>query len=111
MEKQYENIICIVNSGFSDEVMSAAREVGAGGGTVFSARGTASKEAEKRFDIVIHPDKEVVIILVPTEIKEKVLRALYNKVGLDTPGQGIAFSLPVDDVIGLSEGKAKKEEK
>lgn len=111
MDKKYENIICIVNSGFSDEVMSAAREVGASGGTVFSARGTATKEAEKRFDIVIHPDKEVVIILVPAGIKEQVLHALYSKVGLDTPGQGIAFSLPVDDVIGLSEGKSKKEEK
>ena len=106
MDKKYENIICIVNSGFSDEVMSAAS-----GGTVFSARGTATKEAEKRFDIVIHPDKEVVIILVPADIKEQVLHALYSKVGLDTPGQGIAFSLPVDDVIGLSEGKPKKEEK
>ena len=26
----------------------------------------------------------------------------YKEVGLDSPGQGIAFSLPVDDVVGLT---------
>ena len=107
METKYENTICIVNSGFSDEVMNAARSAGAFGGTVFNARGTASKESEKTFDIVIHPEKEMVMILVPVEIKEKVMHALYQKVGLDTPGQGIAFSLPVEDVVGLNQPTKK----
>ena len=44
---KHEVIICIVNSGFSDEVMDAAREFGARGGTVIRARGTANAEAEK----------------------------------------------------------------
>ena len=48
----------------------------------------------------------MVLILVPAEIKEDILHALYRAVGLKTPGQGIAFSLPVDGVIGLSAGAA-----
>ena len=42
------------------------------------------------------------MILVPAEIKDKVLHALYSYAGLKTEGQGIAFSLPVDDVVGLT---------
>lgn len=98
----HEVIFCIVNAGFSDAVMDAAKEFGAGGGTVIRARGTANTEAEKLFNIVIQPEKELVMILVEREIRDDILHAVYRAVGLNTPGQGIAFSLPVDQVVGLS---------
>ena len=98
----YELIVCIVNTGFSEIVMDAAKEVGARGGTVVHARGTANAEAEQFFHITIQPDKEIVLILVPTEIKDKVLHAVYQHAGLKTEGQGIAFSLTVDEAVGLS---------
>ena len=101
MNFQHECIVCIVNAGFSEAVMDAAKEFGARGGTVVHARGTANQEAEKFFGITIQPEKEMVLILVPSEIKEDILHALYRAVGLQTPGQGIAFSLPVDGVVGL----------
>ena len=102
MNKDFEVIICIVNAGFSDDVMSAAREAGAKGGTVINARGTAREEAEKKYGIVFEPEKEMIIILVESKIKDDILHSIYRKVGLNTPGQGIAFSLPVDDVVGIS---------
>lgn len=99
---KFEMILCIVNTGFSETVMDAAKEVGARGGTVIHARGTANKEAEQFFQITVQPDKEIVMILVPEEIKDDVLHALYRSAGLKTEGQGIAFSLPVDDVVGIT---------
>ena len=107
MAFQYEMIVCIVNTGFSDAVMSAARECGARGGTVLHARGTANPEAEHFFKITIQPEKEVVMILVPSDIKDAVLHAIYKQVGLNTPGQGIAFTLPVDDAVGLPKIEEK----
>ncbi len=99
---KHEVICCIVNTGFSDDVMDAAREFGARGGTVIRARGTASPEAERLFNIAIQPEKELVLILVESKIKDDILHALYKAVGLKTPGQGIAFSMPVESVVGLS---------
>lgn len=114
MVYKHEVIFCIVNAGFSDAVMDAAKEFGARGGTVIHARGTANIESEKLFGITIQPEKEVVMILVPKEIKNDILHALYKAVGLNTPGQGIAFSMPVDATVGLAEPekaeKAKKSE-
>ena len=60
---EHEVIICIVNAGFSDAVMDAAREFGARGGTVLRARGTASMEAETLFGITVQPEKEMVMKL------------------------------------------------
>ena len=103
---EYEVIFCVVNAGYSELVMDAAKEVGARGGTVINARGTANKEAEKFFSITIQPEKEIVLILVPSSIKDDVLHAIYRQAGLKTAGQGIAFSLAVDEVVGISAPSA-----
>ena len=102
-EFAHEVIFCIVNAGFSDAVMDAAREFGAKGGTVLHARGTANPEAEKLFNITVQPEKEIVMILVDTDKKDEILKNLYTTVGLKTPGYGIAFSMPVSDVVGIGE--------
>ena len=108
MTFDHEVIFCVVNAGFSDSVMDAAKEFGARGGTVIRARGTANAEAEKLFGIAIQPEKEIVMILVDSKIKNDILHALYREVGLNTPGQGIAFSMPVDDVVGISGAQEAK---
>ena len=97
----HEVIFCIVNAGFSEAAMDAAKKCGARGGTVIHARGTANTEAEKIFGITVEPDKEIVMILVPEGLTDAILHGLYREVGLDTAGQGIAFALPVDKVVGL----------
>lgn len=111
MNFEHEVIFCIVNAGFADAVMDAAKEYGARGGTVIHARGTANSLAEKKFQIPVQPEKEVVMILVPSAIKDDVLHGLYRAVGLKTPGQGIAFSLPVDATVGLMKDSTDFEQK
>ena len=111
MTFSHECIVCIVNTGFSESVMDAARECGARGGTVIHGRGTANQEAEQFFGISIQPDKEIVLLVVPHELTDPILHALYRAVGLKTPGQGIAFSLPVDAVVGVSDGEAKEKKR
>lgn len=104
---EYEVIFCIVNSGYGEAVMDAAKTVGARGGTIINARGTASLDAEKIFGITVQPEKEIVMIVVPAKIKDDVLHALYKDVGLQTAGQGIAFSMPVDGAVGLTPVETK----
>ena len=95
MDTKYELVICVVNAGYSQNVMEVARAAGARGGTVLRARGTANPEAEEFFNITIQPDKEVLMILIPADIKDEVIRAIYKEAGLAQEAQGIAFSLPV----------------
>lgn len=109
METKYECILAIVNTGFSDAVMEAATKCGAKGGTVLNARGTAKKEAVDFFHINFSPEKEIVMLIVDSKIKDNILKEIYETVGIKTPGQGIAFSLPVTNAIGLE--KQFKEEK
>ena len=102
MEKEkFELILCVVNAGFSSEVMSAARTLGAKGGTILHARGTAKLEAEKVFDIAVNPEKDMVLIAVRSSIKDEIIKSLYENVGINKNAQGIIFSLPISDQLGL----------
>jgi nitrogen regulatory protein PII len=101
----YEVVMVIVNDGFTDLVMDAAKKAGARGGTILTARGTGNKDIEKFFGVVITPEKQIVMILVPKKIKDDVIGAIYKEVGINTKGQGIAFAMPATDVVGIVEGE------
>ena len=102
MSNGFKCILAIVNKGFSEVAMNAAKACGARGGTILHGRGTASKEAEKIFNISIQPEKEIVMILAQIDLVDGILKALYEAIGSNTPAQGIAFALPVDEVAGIN---------
>ena len=104
----YEVIFAIVNDGYADDVMAVAREQGVRGGTIFNARGVAKEEAAAFFGITVHTEKEMVMMVVPKDIKDNVLNAIYKEMGMAKKAQGIAFSLPVTDTAGLVEQVEKK---
>ena len=99
MDKPYVAIFCIVNHGFTDLVMESAKSAGARGGTVLTARGSGNREAEEFF-----------MILVPEEIRDKVMSAVNAGAGMNTKGMGIAFALPVSDIVGIDTGEATPKE-
>jgi nitrogen regulatory protein PII len=74
-KEPYHLVVTIVNSGFFDQVMAAAKKAGAGGGTVVHARGLGSKEAMKYLGITIQPEKDLVLILTPKEKKLAIMDA------------------------------------
>ena len=104
----YEVIFAIVNDGYADDVMAVAREQGVRGGTIINARGVAKEEAAAFFGITVHTEKEMVMMVVPKDIKDNVLNAIYKEMGMAKKAQGIAFSLPVTDIAGLVEQVEKK---
>ena len=95
-------IVVIVNKGFSGEVMDVARANGATGGTILSGKGTGGEKAMKFFAMSLQEEKEVVLILVKEEIRAEIMRAVAAEFGLDSPGKGIVFSIPVEETIGLN---------
>lgn len=100
-KSDFQLIMIIVNSGFSETIMNAAREAGARGGTITHCRGTSNESLEKKYGVYLTPDKEMILIVVKNDICDDVLKAVYGAAGKDNPGQCIAFSLPVDNVVGM----------
>ena len=107
--QNHEVIFAIVNAGFADEAMAVAREQGARGGTILNARGVAREQEAAFFGITIHPEKEILMLVVEKNVRNSILNALYTQMGMDKKAQGIVFSLPVSDVAGLAPLPETKE--
>ena len=101
MDRQFELIVAIVNRGFSDLVMDAARKAGASVGTILHGRGTGVHEAAQFFGVAIQPEKELVLILTRASERRAIMAAIAEGAHLDRQGRGLTFSLPVDEVAGI----------
>lgn len=97
----FKKITVIVNRGMADDVMDIARESGARGGTILHGKGTGTKNAAKLFGMEVEPEKELVLIIVPTEIEEKVVKNLYNNLEMQNSGNGILFVEDITYVRGI----------
>lgn len=100
-DTRYELLLIIANQGYTEQIMDAARAVGAGGGTVLHAKGTGMEHAEKFLGFSLASEKEAVLIVVPTAKKNDIMKAVMEQAGLTTDAKAIAFSLPVTSVAGM----------
>ena len=106
----HEVIFALVNAGFAEDVMDVARELGVRGGTIIHARGVAREDAAAFFGITLHAEKEILMMVVEKDLRDTVLNAIYKEMGMAKKAQGIAFSLPVNEAVGLA-GPAVAEKK
>lgn len=96
-------IAAVVNHGFSEEVMNAAREAGAGGGTVLHSRSAGLENVMSVWGLGVQEERELVLIVADTESKLNIMQAISSKCGIHSEAKGMVVSLPIDGVIGLGE--------
>ncbi|NLM37113.1 MAG: P-II family nitrogen regulator [Firmicutes bacterium] len=94
-------IFVIVDKGKAEEVVEAAKSVGARGATVINARGSGIHETQKLFAMSIEPEKEIVMILAQTELTDAIVSKVSEELQIEEPGKGIMFILNVDKTYGL----------
>ena len=105
METDTEHMLTtfMVNRGYADDPMVAARKAGAAGGTVINARGTGKEEDVKFFGVTLVPEKELLLILVDAGKADAVLNAVKEVPCLSEPGSGIAYCTAVEDFFRLGK--------
>ncbi len=101
-EKQKAMIVAVVNLGYSEDVMTAARAAGAGGGTVIHSR-SVNPESAALLGAGLSEEKDIVMIAAGPDNKLAIMQAIGEKCGMKTEAKGTVFSLPIDNVIGLSD--------
>lgn len=97
--KRYELICVIVNLGLGSKALSAAKKSGVSGGTIMLGRGTVDNRWLKLLELT-DIRKEVVLMVGEKSIGKKALDAIDEKLNFSKPKHGIAFTMPIDAVIG-----------
>ena len=101
MDFEHELIIVILNEGYSDFVLDAARAAGAGGGTVLHAKGTGGTRGEKFFSVSLADEKDMIYIIAHRDEKAAIMRSINEQAGPGSRAGAICFSLPISSVAGL----------
>lgn len=102
-DNSYKMINVIVNRGYAEDAMFAARKAGAAGGTIVQARGTAKEGDAKFFGAEIVPEKDMLIILVPSDKQENIVNAIKQLKCFQKVGTGIIFSNDVNNFTVLGK--------
>ena len=96
----YKLIATIVSKGKAGRVIDVAHDAGATGGTVLLGHGAAVRLL---LGISIDPEKEIVLTVIGEDKLQQVLDAIATEMELDHPNKGLAFVLPLDQVVGFTE--------
>ncbi len=100
-ETNYYMIAAVVNQGYSESVMEAAREAGAGGGTVVPSRSIVNEKAIGFWGTTIQDEKDIILIVSDDEKRLGIMQAISSKCGMHSEAKGLIVSLPIDNVIGI----------
>lgn len=84
-------VTCVVEKGLGDVIAQAARDAGAQGATIYFARGTGVRERLGVLGVAVEAEKEVVEVVAPAEMADRIVRRMYLAGQLDTPGKGIVY--------------------
>ena len=100
---KFECIMTIVDGGYSEYVIDAAKEAGAKGATIINGRGSTPNESDNFYKLNIQPDKQIVLILCKDNQTKKIVESISAKTGIHTKYHSLSFVLPVEQAIGKAE--------
>ena len=98
---RFKIILAPVKTEKTDQVVDAAKQAGATGATIIPARGTGMHEAKTFFGLTLEDQTDIIMFLVEEHIVQDILDAINAAGEFSKPGTGIAFVVPVEQVIGL----------
>ena len=104
---RFKMILSSVKPDVTDSIVDAAKAAGATGATIIPARGTGGHEAKTFFGLTLEVQTDIVMFLVEEHSTSAILEAIRTAGEFHKPGTGIAFVLPVEQVVGL-ESQMKK---
>jgi uncharacterized protein YaaQ len=100
----FKLIIAFTEDSITDKIVDAARDKGATGSTVISsARGEGMKVTKTFLGLNLDTQRDVALFLVEEHMCRDILETIADTGGFEAnPGTGIAFSIDVEDAVGVS---------
>lgn len=107
-------IVTIVNRGKGNFFLDQIENMGVNMQLLVEGEGTAPYNLDNLWGLA-HKERDVIISFVPEDKVKKILKLLDGKFESVRNGDGIAFSIPISSIIGVSvyqflvDNRKKKE--
>jgi nitrogen regulatory protein PII len=97
----YNAIYIIVEKGKAVDVVEAASNAGARGGTIINARGAGDDDTSTVFFTPIEPERELVLILAESAAATNITKAVREYLEANQDSKGTLFVMDVGEAYGL----------
>ena len=98
---RFKAIIAMVKTDLTDKIVDATKAAGGTGATIIPSHGTGIHEAKTFFGLTLDAETDTVLFLLEEHLVDAALKAISQAGRFHKPGTGIAFVLPVEQVVGL----------
>ena len=98
---RFKLILASVKPDITDCLVDEVKKAGATGATIIPARGTGIHEAKTFFGLTLEAQTDIILLLVEEHMVARLMETIKTAGQFHKPGTGIAFTLPVENVIGL----------
>jgi nitrogen regulatory protein PII len=95
-------VIIIVPRGSEDDALHAAKEAGASGVTIINASGMGLAELDNFYRHKPEESDKLLLFIVPSMIVDKIIREIVKRLHITSDGDGIAFTVPISHMKGIS---------
>jgi len=99
---KFSVLVAILADEMEDKAVDIAKQAGAGAVTVFGARGIAADSKKTFFGLTYEGSQSVLLAVLEKRLSLQVLKALTRDLSLDTDDRGIAFTVPLEHLGGIS---------
>ncbi|MEA1915214.1 MAG: DUF1538 family protein [Campylobacterota bacterium] len=98
----FSAVVVIIPQHKKEDALHAARDYGATGVTHFKAHGMGLNEMDNIFRFDHEETDEVLLFILPDHLVNKVLEGIIHRLHITSTGDGIAFSIPITNIKGIS---------
>jgi nitrogen regulatory protein PII len=94
-------LVAIVAENLEEKAIDVARQAGAGGMTILSARGTGVEEKKTFFGLTYQGSQTMLVCILEKKLALSVMKALTDDLELKTHSKGVVFTIPLEHLAGI----------
>ena len=94
-------LIAIVTEDVSEAALDIAEREGIRGATILPASGISQSPVRTFFGLTFQSPMTILFWIAPQEVANRTAKALRDELDLDSPKQGLALTLAIEQLFGL----------
>lgn len=98
---KFSALIAIVPDELEQHTIASARQAGACGITLLSARGMGTEEKKSFFGLTFEGSQSVLLIILEQRLSLRVLKSIQALLKQDDNSRGVVFTCPIEHIAGI----------
>ncbi|MDR3163170.1 MAG: transcriptional regulator [Helicobacteraceae bacterium] len=98
---KFSVLVAILADDLEEKAIKVAKEAGAEGVTILSARGIGAVEKKIFFGLTLEGAQLVLIFVLERKLSVAVLKSLTKELELVKHSKGVVFTLPLEHISGI----------